>query len=191
MSQDPAAQSVGQISADGQFRWDGNQWVPLVAGYREATSWTRPMQLAATALFGLSAIVSVVSTFVFINHDSMLRAIKAQGLPSGTDLETAVSVGIGFAYGFVIFFAVLDIVAAIGSYLGWRWMFWAALVLCGLGGLGTFTNITTIADPSKSPVPLGGLIISEVFSVASLALFVWLLIGAIKYGPWAMRKPGG
>jgi len=26
--------------------------------------------------------------------------------------------------------------------------------------------------------------------VASLALFVWLLVGLIKFGPWAMKKPG-
>ena len=31
----PSTQASGQISADGQFRWDGQQWVPLAAGYRE------------------------------------------------------------------------------------------------------------------------------------------------------------
>ena len=32
--------------------------------------------------------------------------------------------------------------------------------------------------------------VSELLSVASLALFVWLLVGLIKFGPWAMKKPG-
>jgi hypothetical protein len=33
-------------------------------------------------------------------------------------------------------------------------------------------------------------LISELFSIASLALFVWMLIGVIRFGPWAMKKPG-
>ena len=192
MSQDPGGPTAaGQISADGQFRWDGQQWVPLAAGYREPTPWTRPMQMITAALFVLSAISSIISTAVFVNHDSVLRAIKAQGtqIPSGTDIETAVSIGIAFAYGFVIFFALLEVVAAIGSYLGWRWMFWAAMVLFGVGGIGAFTNLSTVRNPDTSPVPIAGVLIGEVFSLLSLAMFIWMLVGVIKYGPWAMKKP--
>ena len=29
-----------------------------------------------------------------------------------------------------------------------------------------------------------------VWLLIALALFVWLIVGLIKYGPWAMRKPG-
>ena len=186
----PASQSAGQISADGQFRWDGQQWVPLAANYREPTPWTRPMQLISAAVFAISAIASVVVAFVFINHDSMLRAIKASSPPSGTDLEAAVNFGVAIAFGVVIFFAVLELVAAIGSYLGWRWMFWAALVLYGLSGINAFTNLATLRDSSKSPVPTAGLVVSELFAVCGLALFIWMLIAAIRYGPWAMKKPG-
>ena len=190
MSQDPSAPAAaGQISADGQFRWDGEQWVPLAPGYREPTPWTRRMQLAAAALFALTAIYSVTSAFLFINHDSLMRSIKAQGLPAGSDIETAVSIGIAFAYGFVIFFALLEVVAAIGSYLGWRWMFWAAMVLFGVGGIGAFTNLSTVRNPDTSPVPIAGVLIGEVFSLLSLAMFIWMLVGVIKYGPWAMKKP--
>jgi len=150
------------------------------------------MQLAAAALFAVEAIYSVVTSFLFINHDTMLRALQAQGtqFPSGTDVNTVVSVGIGFAIGVVIFFAILELVAAIGSYLGWRWMFWAALVLFGLGGIGALTNLGTLARPSTSPIPVGALAVSEVLSLASLGIFVWMLVGVIKYGPWAMKKPG-
>lgn len=188
----PPSQSVGQVSADGQFRWDGQQWVPLAANYREPTPWTRPMQLITAALFVISAITSVISTLVFVNHDSMLAALKAQGtqVPAGTDLDTVVNISLGITYGIVIFFAVLELVAATGSYLGWRWMFWAALVLFGLSGISAFTNLASLANPSKSPVPTGGLIASELFALLSLAMFVWMLVAAIKYGPWAMRKPG-
>jgi hypothetical protein len=187
----PTGQSVGQISADRQFRWDGSQWVPLATNEREPTPWTRPMQLISAALFVLSAVGSLITTFIYVNHDSMLNAIKAQGtLPSGTDVDSAVNVAIGITYGFVIFLAVLWLVAAVGSYLGWRWMFWAALVLYGLSAISAFTNLSTLSNPSRSPIPAPGLIVSEVFSLIGLGLFVWMLIAAIKYGPWAMKKPG-
>lgn len=192
MSQDPAAQSVGQISADGQFRWDGQQWIPLPANYREPTPWTRPMQLISAALFALSAVISVISTFIYVNHDSMLAAIKAQGtqVPAGTDIDTIVNFSISVAYGVVIFFAVLELVAAVGSYLGWRWIFWAALVLFGLSGISAFTNLASLANPNRSAVPIAGVVVSEVFALLGLAMFVWMLIAVIRYGPWAMKKPG-
>jgi hypothetical protein len=187
----PTGQSVGQISVDGQFRWDGVQWVALATNYREPTPWTRPMQLISAALFALTAVISLISTFIYVNHDSILKVIKAQGnLPAGTDIESAVGVGLAFAYGVVIFLSVCWLVAAVGSYLGWRWMFWAALVLYGLSGISALTNLSSLSDPSRSPVALPGLIVSEVLEVAGLAMFVWMLIAAVKYGPWAMKKAG-
>src|SRR5260370_39461543 len=94
MGRVPCTQASGQISADGQFRWDGQEWVPLAAGYREPTSWTRP------------------------------------------------------------------------------------------------TNIGSFANPGRSPIPITGLIISELFAVLGLATFVWMLVAGIKFGPWALKKPG-
>jgi hypothetical protein len=85
---------------------------------------------------------------------------------------------------------VIDLVAALGSYLGWRWMFWVALVLLAFGAIGAVTNLNTFAHPQSSPVPTWGVAIGELLSIASLALFIWLLIGAIRFGPWAMKKPG-
>jgi hypothetical protein len=188
----PAAQASGKISADGQFRWDGQQWVPLASGYREPTSWTRPMQLITAALFAISAISGVVITFAFVNHDSILRTINAQGtqIPATTSIDTVVNITIGVTYGVAIFFALLYLVAALGSYIGWRWMFWAALVLFGLSGITVFTNIGSFVDPNRSPIPVAGLIISELFAVLGLAMFVWMLVAVIKFGPWAMKKPG-
>ncbi len=188
----PSTQAAGQVSADGQFRWDGQQWVPLPANYREPTSWTRPMQLITAALFAISAISGVVITIAFVNHDSVLRTLHAQGtqIPVSTSIDTVVNITIGVTYGVAIFFSLLYLVAALGSYLGWRWMFWAALVLYGLSGITVFTNIGSFANPDRSPIPVTGVIISELFAVLGLAMFVWMLIAAIRYGPWAMKKPG-
>jgi hypothetical protein len=192
MGQDPNATSAGQISVDGQFRWDGQQWVPLAANYREPTPWTRPMQLAAAGYFVLSAISGVVLTVAFVNHDSMLRAVQAQGtqIPAGTDLDTIVNAAVAFSYGVFIFWGVLYLVAAAGSFLAWRWMFWAALVLCGLGTIGGLINLRSFANADQSPIPVGGLVVSELIAALGAALFVWMLVGLIKYGPWATKTPG-
>src|SRR5437899_11043831 len=134
----PASQApAGQISADGQFRWDGQQWVPLERSYREPTPWTRPMQLAAAALFGISVISSIITTLIFVNHDTMVKALRAQqvSLHSGTSIDDLANISAAFTYGIVVLFAALVSVPAIGHYLGWRWMFWAAMVLIRPSGV--------------------------------------------------------
>ncbi len=74
--------------------------------------------------------------------------------------------------------------------LGWRWVFWAAMVINGLSAIGALINLGSLRNPDRSPVPIGGLIVSEMLAVLSLALFVWMLVAVIMYGPWAMKKPG-
>jgi hypothetical protein len=191
LSESPST-AVGQISADGQFRWDGQQWVPIPLGEREPTPWTRPMQLAVAGFFVLETLFSILTSALFINHDSMQRVMQAQGtsIPAGTDLNTIISISIVLAWVVVAVLGVIDLVAALGSYLGWRWMFWVALVLLAFGAIGAVTNLNTFAHPQSSPVPTWGVAIGELVSIASLALFIWLLIGAIRFGPWAMKKPG-
>src|SRR5438067_1899996 len=161
LTENPTA-AVGQVSADGQFRWDGQQWVPIPRGVREATPWTRPMQLAAAAFFTLQAVYSAIVSLIFINHDTMLRVMRAQGtsIPQSTDIDTVINISIFFALAFVIVIAVLELVAALGSYLGWRWMFWVALVLFGLGAIGALTNLGTFAHPDTSPLPIAAVAIS-------------------------------
>src|SRR5947208_13398383 len=96
LSQNPAAPMAGQVSADGQFRWDGQQWVPIPRGSREPTPWTRPMQLDAAAFFTVQALYSVVVSVIFINRDSMLRVMRAQGttIPQGSDFDTVLNISI-------------------------------------------------------------------------------------------------
>jgi hypothetical protein len=150
------------------------------------------MQMTVAAFFVLEVAFSILTSALFINHDSMLRVMQAQGtsIPAGTDVNTVVNISIVFAWVVVAVIGVFELVAALGSYLGWRWMFWVVLVLLGFGAIGAVTNLGTFAQPDRSPVPTWGVAVSEVGAVISLALFVWLLIGAIRFGPWAMKKPG-
>jgi hypothetical protein len=151
------------------------------------------MQLAAAAVFAVTGLASLVAVFAFFNHDTFVRVLKAQGtnVPRGMTYDTMADAAIGIGIATVVIIVVLYLVAAVGSFLGWRWMFWAALVLFAFSGIGTFTNLSSFAKPSASPVPVGFLLVNELLSIAGLAMFVWMLAGVIKFGPWAMKKPGG
>jgi hypothetical protein len=101
-----------------------------------------------------------------------------------------VSFAIFIGWATVVVVSILGLVAALGSYLGWRWMFWVVLVLCGLNGIGAITNLSYFVKPEASPMPTWAIAVDEVFAIAGVALFVWLLIGVIRFGPWAMKRPG-
>jgi len=188
----PASQSAGQISADGQFRWDGQQWVPMAANYRQPTPWTRPMQLAAASVLAVSGVVGVISTLIFYNHDAVVRALHAQGtrIPAGTTEDTVVNITIGFAIAFAIGVGIIELVAAVGSYLGWGWVFWPVLVICGLTAIGALLGLFGFGRADASPAGIAGLVIAELIDLAGAAIFVWMLVGLIRYGPWAMKRPG-
>lgn len=182
----------GQVSADGQFRWDGVQWVPIPRGAREPTSWTRPMQLAAAALLAVEAAVSVVADVLFYNHDAVKRALEAQGtqIPANTTEEQLIGITIGFAIAFAVFFGLIEIFGAVAAYLGWRWAFWYVLVLMGLGSIAALFGLYGLTRSSSSPLPLGVIIFEELLAVAAIPMFVWMLVGVITRGPWAARKVG-
>lgn len=152
------------------------------------------MQMAAAAVFALTVIYSLVSTAIFINHDSMLTVMRAQGsldnLPAGTDVNNLVNIAIFFAWAVVIFICVLEAVAAVGSYMGWRWMFWADLVLFGFATIGALLNLGNFVNPRTTEVPVWGLAVTELLDIAGAAMFVWMIVGLIKYGPWAQKRPG-
>ncbi len=141
------------------------------------------MQLAAAGLFVVTAVFSILTTAAYVNHDSMLLVIQTAGLdlPQGTDVDTAATAAVVSTWIVVIAIAAIEVVAALGSYLGWRWMFWAALVFLGVGA------IVAIAFPDTAPIPRWA---PAIASIAAFALFIWMLIGLIKFGPWAMKKPG-
>jgi hypothetical protein len=78
----------------------------------------------------------------------------------------------------------------VGSFLAWRWMFWAVFVLCGLSTIGGLFNLRAFANVDQSPVPIVGLVVDELIALLAAGLFVWMLVGLVKYGPWAMKRPG-
>jgi hypothetical protein len=192
LSQNPSA-AVGQVSADGQFRWDGQQWVPIPRNEREPTPWTRPMQLAAAALLVLEAAISVASVVLYYNPAAVRKSLEAAStqIPSGSTEDQVVTFTIIGAIGFAVFVALLELFAALGAVLRWRWAFWYVLVLFGLGSLGAvFGLVGLLQSSNSSPIPKGVQALEEVLAVGAVAMFVWMLVGVARYGPWAMKRPG-
>lgn len=149
------------------------------------------MQLAAAAVFLLEAVYSVGFALVYDNRASMLRELRAEHLqvPAGVSIEQIADASVTVAIGFVAVLAAIEVVAASGSLLRWRWMFWVALVLFGLGGLSAMTSLPSLANSGGSSYPRAVLMLEEALSLAAVMMFVWMVVAALKFGPWAMRRP--
>ncbi len=191
LSQQTSA-AVGQVSADGQFRWDGMQWVPIPKGTREPTSWTRPMQLAAAALLTVEAVTTIAVYVLFYNHDAAKKALEASGrqIPSGTTEDQLIAFSIAAAIAVAVALGLIELFGALGAFVRWRWAFWYVIVLMGLGSLSGIVGLYSLFRPSSSPFPLGAILLQEVLALAAIPMFIWMLIAVITRGPWAMKRPG-
>jgi hypothetical protein len=182
---------AGQVSPDGQFRWDGQQWVPLAANYREPTAWTRPLQLVTAAYLVIGLVYSVVTTALFLTAANMERVLRASNANLGGDqVSQAVNLSILAAWAVVIVLAVVSLLLAVGSFLGWRWVFWVALVWLALNSVGVLSNLNALANSGTQVEPAAAVVGSLLLSLVALGLFIWFVVALVRYGPWAMRKPG-
>ena len=152
------------------------------------------MQLVAAGLLVVEAIVSVGVIAIFYNHDAVKKTLDAAGtqIPQGVTEDQMIGFAIAGAVGFAAFLGLLELFGALGALLRWRWIFWYVLVLMALGGLSALFGLVGLfrSSTSGSPVPLVGSIVEEVIAVAAIPMFVWMLIGVVRYGPWAMKRPG-
>jgi hypothetical protein len=182
---------VGQVSPDGQFKWDGQQWVPLATNYREPTAWTRPLQLATAAYLVVGLVYSVVTTALFLTAANMERVLRASNASLGGDqVSQAVNFSILAAWAVVIVLGVVSLLLAVGSFLGWRWVFWVALVWLALNSIGVLSNLNALANSGTQVEPAGVVAGSLLLSLVALGLFIWFVVALVRFGPWAMKKPG-
>ena len=152
------------------------------------------MQLAAAGLLTVEAIVSVGVIAIFYNHDAVKKTLDAAGtqIPQGVTEDQMIGFTIAGAIGFAAVLGLLELFGALGSLLRWRWIFWYVLVLMALGCLAAIIGVAGLfrSTSASSPVPLGASVVEEVVAVAAIPMFVWMLIGVVRYGPWAMKRPG-
>lgn len=151
------------------------------------------MQLSSAALLVVEAVLSIAGPAIFYTHDAVKKALEAAGtqIPQGTTEEQLIGITIGFTIGFGVVVALLEVLGAVGAFLRWRWAFWYVLVLFGLGTVSALFGLVSLFRPaSGTPYPVGYLVLLEVLGAVAVAIFVWMLIGVIRYGPWAMKRPG-
>ncbi len=184
MSESPSA-AAGQVSADGQFRWDGAQWVPIPRGAREPTSWTRPLQLATAGVLLAQGVYTVASTLLTVNHDSVLSGLRQAGsqIPEGMTEDQFVTIGLVTVYVIVSLVAVGELCGAAAAFFGWRWAYWVLLVVMGFFSLGAVFGLVSFARSVDAAI-------GELLSLLNVAIFVWMIVAVAKFGPWAMKRPG-
>jgi hypothetical protein len=182
---------VGEVSPDGQFRWDGGQWEPLARGYREPTQWTRPLQQVTAAYLVVATLVSLVTTALFTSVAQVERSVRS-ATPQLPDDQVHMQATLGYAVGWVVIGIVglIFVGLAIGGLLGWRWVFWVDVAVLALSSIGVVTNLLSLAGALPQSQPAASYVLSLVLSLAAVALLVWFLVAAVRYGPWAMRRPG-
>ena len=185
MQQPPPASPVGQISADGQFQWDGTQWVPLAQGTRFPTPWTRPMQLVTAALLAVQGVYLLGESLFTINSAEIRNAIHQAGtqIPQDMTEDQLVNISLVSAWLVIVFLVAVDLAGAFLGYFGWRWAFWVLLVLMGLWSIGALIGLVGITRSIDA-------VLREVLSLGNIAVFVWMIIGLVRFGPWAMKRPG-
>ena len=82
----------------------------------------------------------------------------------------------------------------VGALKRWRWAFYVVLVLLGLGSITAPLNLINIVDSRAYDaavgfsLPTGLYVTSLILWIPGAALFVWMLVAAIKRGPWAMTR---
>ncbi|TMD31205.1 MAG: hypothetical protein E6I95_13825 [Chloroflexi bacterium] len=206
-------QWVTTLSPDGRFRWNGSAWVPVggmappapyyqpPATPRVPTPWTKPMQYAVAAWYGVSGLfaLSVPLWMSGPMTDMMNRAIQRQtslnpdvSPPPPEFVSTMTSMMSGILWVSALVGFAISTVAIIGALKRWTWMFYVVLVLLGLGVLGLPYNIVTLVSARSTlsgfNLPPGFAWLSIGFGILGTALFIWMLIAVVRYGPWAMAK---
>jgi hypothetical protein len=182
---------VGQISTDGSFLWDGAAWTPLARNQREPTSWTQPLRRAVAAYLLLAAVLDIVTNAVVSSVSTLETALRSANPDLAADqVHSQATVAYAASWVFVVVVAAIYVAVAVGSLRGWRWAFWVSLVVLALRSIGVVTSGLALTS-STARTPAWASAMDLALAVVALALLVWLIVAAARFGPWAMRRSGG
>ena len=198
---------VGTLSPDGLHRWNGRQWVPTGGPVylrpqtvrREPTPWTRPLRIAVVALYAYQGVFALLTPYLLGGRIAALMRGNlerqqaanpgARPLPPGFE-STMTQVGVWIVWIATIVGLVIAIIAIVGAIRGWTWAYYAILVVIGLSFIGLPADIANFVNGrvAISDLPAWLYAAGFVNYLLTAALFVWMLIAQIRYGPWAMRR---
>ncbi len=208
-------QWMSTLSPDGRVRWNGTAWLPTGRAYvppqyqatgrtsREATSWTRPLQLAVAGWYVLEGVYALTLPFWMggpmtqamnqsIQRQQQLYPTVSPPPVEFTNLITSMVGGILWVSAF--FGLAIAVVAVIGAMKRWTWTFYAVLVLLGFSVVSLPITVvdalggSAISAASGFNLPSWTYWLGLASAIPSTALFVWMLVALVKRGPWAMRK---
>jgi TIR domain len=175
----PQPGSTPAVSADGQFRWDGTTWVPMLgtatrpyarargSHRREPTSWTQPMQLI-TAVYLVAYLVIYIWPGSGYATDSVL-------VVTGVVWTTPV---------------------VVGSLLRWLWAFWAVLIqllfIClgivsVVGDVVHHLGLAAFAWHTGPPIAI---VAVDLMILGGYPLLIWFVVAIKRFrlSPWATRR---
>lgn len=182
---------VGDVSADGEFRWNGSEWAPLARGEREATPWTLPMQRIVAGFFIVYAVVGLVTNLLFVTEAALERTLRASNSALDPD-QIRSAAGLGYVLGWITLavIAVAVLALAAGSLRGLRWVFWVDVAALALISFGLITNTLALVGSAAQTLPPAAIAVNLLISLVAVGLLVWFIVAASRFGPWAMRRPG-
>lgn len=203
---------VSTLSADGRTRWNGTAWVPVegvappmyaqpASSPRVPTSWTRPLQYAVAGWYVIQAMWAIAVPFFLmgpiVDYTNQMIARNQQlnpdTPPPPADFMATMSgfITVSLIIGSVIGVAIC-VVAIIGALKRWTWIYYVILVLLGLGAVSLPLSFATIfaAPGTVNPVamPAGITWAQTILGITAAALFIWMLVAAVRHGPWAMTR---
>lgn len=207
-------QWVSTLSHDGRYRWNGTAWIPVSGSgmpaypqqqqvVRVPTSWTQPLQYTVAGWYLVQAIWAIAVPFVL--RDPIL-AYTNQILERNQTLTNSPPPPAGFLDTMITFVTValivsgligvaISVVVIVGALKRWTWMFYVVLVLLGIGTISLpFSVISAlVTSPLSNPVHVGPVLTwaQIIIGIPGAAIFVWMLVAIVRYGPWAMVKATG
>lgn len=207
-------QWLSTLSPDGRFRWNGSAWIPTgqtapLPGYQQPsptqrvpTSWTRPLQIAVAGWYAISGIYTLTLPFWLggmmakIMNQSMQRS--QQRYPSATPpppefVSAMTSFMTGAVWVAALFGFAICLVAIVGALNRWTWIYYAVMVLLGLGILGLPINAINVVRGSNAlsyGVALPAWInwIALLSGIVGGGLAIAMLYALVKRGPWGMTR---
>lgn len=163
----------------------------LARGQREPTSWTMPLRRASAGFLAVYTMAQLVTNTVLVDEAALERTLRATN-PLLTADEVRDTARLDYAISLVLVAMITAalVVLIVGSVRGWRWAFWLDLAALALVSLTVLTNALALANPAVQALPPAAIMVNLLIALVALFLLAWFIVAAVRYGPWAMRRPG-
>jgi TM2 domain-containing membrane protein YozV len=107
MTQQPPVQGPGQISADGRWVWDGQQWIPNIAMAVAPVTYLTPGVPAGMVVAPKNPAVSLIVSFFIPGVGSMING----------DVGTGVAILVLYIVGIALAIILIGIPILIGAWI--------------------------------------------------------------------------